>query len=351
MRSKLSRRNFLKLGAASLGTLAFSNFPYPQDERHFPTGRIGRVTHPVSVSVYKKPVDTSEILFQRYRDELLQIYYELTPPTGPDWNPVWYRVWGGYVHRKFIQDTKIQLNPVASSLPERGHQLCEVTVPYTQIYRYTQANGWEAFNRLYYETIHWAVGIDEGPDGKAWYRLFDEGKRLEYHVPGRHLRLIDDEEISPISPDLPHHHKRLELSIARQTLTAYEQDQPVFVARVSTGLPGKVPPEGTATPRGRFNVYSKMPSKHMGDLILSGNPDVYTLPGVPWTLFIHDTGIAFHGSYWHNNYGVPMSKGCINLRPQEAKWLFRWVLPLWPPVEGERKFWERTGFGTLVIVT
>jgi lipoprotein-anchoring transpeptidase ErfK/SrfK len=48
-------------------------------------------------------------------------------------------------------------------------------------------------------------------------------------------------------------------------------------------------------------------------------------------LYITDGGISFHGTYWHNDYGVPHSHGCINMTPQSAKWLYRWTLPSVPP--------------------
>jgi hypothetical protein len=351
MKKSISRRDFMKLGALSLSSLTFNAFPRPQDQYEYPVDKLGRVTHVNSISVHREPNDESEILFQLFRDELVNIYYEITPRTGPEWNPLWYRVWGGYIHSKYVQETKIRLNPVAASLPEAGRQISEVTVPFTQLYRYSSQRGWEANNRLYYETTHWVMGVDEGPDGEAWYRIYDEGARVDYHVPAPHLRLIPDEEITPISPELRHQDKRINISLARQTVTCYENDQVVFEVKVSTGIPGKNPPEGTNTPRGRWNVYSKMPSKHMGDIILTGAPDVYTLPGVPWTVFFEHTGVAFHGAYWHNNFGVPMSQGCVNMRPPDAKWLFRWTLPLWPPVEGDRRFWERTGYGTTIVVT
>jgi lipoprotein-anchoring transpeptidase ErfK/SrfK len=40
--------------------------------------------------------------------------------------------------------------------------------------------------------------------------------------------------------------------------------------------------------------------------------------------FFHTTGVSFHGTYWHDNFGAPMSQGCVNMRIADARWLFRW---------------------------
>ena len=53
----------------------------------------------------------------------------------------------------------------------------------------------------------------------------------------------------------------------------------------------------------------------------------FDLPGVPWVCYISWTGVSFHGTYWHNNYGTPQSHGCINLTPEAAKWVYRWCEP------------------------
>ncbi len=45
-------------------------------------------------------------------------------------------------------------------------------------------------------------------------------------------------------------------------------------------------------------------------------------------MFFHEAGYAFHGTYWHDNLGTPMSRGCVNMRIEDAKWLFRWVRPI-----------------------
>ncbi len=69
------------------------------------------------------------------------------------------------------------------------------------------------------------------------------------------------------------------------------------------------------------------------------------LPGVPWTAFFAEGGYAIHGAYWHNNFGAPMSRGCINLRPADAQWIYRWITPL-----ATTEDWEARGYGTRVTV-
>jgi lipoprotein-anchoring transpeptidase ErfK/SrfK len=136
--------------------------------------------------------------------------------------------------------------------------------------------------------------------------------------------------------------KRIEISISEQTLTAFEGDDIVLHTTISSGAltPNK------KTPSGEFRIGSKMPSKHMGDGQVTTDIYAYELLGVPWCCFFElDKGIATHGTYWHNNFGYPMSSGCINMRNHEAKWLFRWATPNGGPHE-----WTRTGFGTRVSV-
>ena len=142
-----------------------------------------------SVSIYSRPSDKSTILYQRFRDELINIYDEIISPDGPGYNPVWYRVFGGYVHSAYLQRVKVRLNPVAASIPEKRGQLAEVSVPMTQTMRFLDYNKtWDPVYRLYYSSTHWVKGIDEGPDGTPWYRLHDELNELEYHAPAIHFR-------------------------------------------------------------------------------------------------------------------------------------------------------------------
>lgn len=350
----MTRRRFLKYSAVGLGNLVFgfSNLafrPFSDWKTETDFGEVARVTIK-SISVYSKPSDKSRILYQRYRDELVNIYAEIISEDGPGYNPLWYRVWGGYVHSAYLQRVKVRLNPVITDIPNKSGQLAEVTVPLTQTMRYLPyQKTWEPLYRLYYGSTHWVKGIDPGPDGLLWYRLHDELNEVEYHVQAEHLRFVAPEEFSPISSNVDPFDKHIEVKIATQTLTAYEKDKAVFTTKVSTGIPdqrnipGLIP---TDTPTGEFRVYSKMPSKHMGDGQLTSDLDAYELPGVPWTTFFAPNGVAFHGTYWHNNFGMTMSHGCVNMRTEEAKWIFRWTTPIAKP-----ETWEQTGYGTRVIVS
>lgn len=351
MAKNFNRRDFLKLSFLGLGTLALADFPPPHDLFSTPRNLIGRVTVDRVAPIYKEPKFHSGIVRYTRQDELLNIYYELNAPDGPAYNPVWYRVWGGYIHSAYVQRTQFIYNQVIDQIPETG-QLAEITIPYTQAYTYSSADGWLPIYRLYFQTTHWVTDIVQGPASIPLYEITSEiDSALRYYLPAMHMRFIPDEELSPISPTLPYEAKKIVVNLTQQRLTAYENDNIVYEARISSGLPGKEVPDGTRTPRGKFHITSKMPSKHMGSIRASGAPDNYILPGVPWTsFFIFETGVAFHGTFWHNNFGTPMSHGCINMRNEDAKWLFRWVTPVYTLPIKEKNKWDVRGYGTQVII-
>jgi hypothetical protein len=345
----ISRREFIKFGSAAITGITINPFPLAEDDDRYPIGTIGRITRD-SVSVFKEPNwQQAETVGYLFLNDLINLYYEITSPEGPPYNPKWYRVWNGYVHSAYIQRVKVRLNVTVDRLPESG-RLCEVSVPYTPIYQYKTHTGWQRKLMIFYGSTHWAIGVDEGPDGKAWYRLYDELREDEYHVSAPHLRIIADEEFSPISADVPPEEKHIEVHIQDQTLTAFEGDDVIYFTKVSTGQNKRPDPNGIPwnTPRGSFRISSKMPSKHMGVGNLAA--DGYDLPGVPWTQFFHETGVAFHGTYWHDNFGLQMSHGCVNMRSEEAMWLFRWTTPVFDPIIRDHSDWEKRGYGTLVKV-
>jgi hypothetical protein len=337
----LSRRNFMQLAALSLGSLAFN----PLGEKRQPTqprlGRVSGVGNILSVSIHKAPNEESVILYQRAKDDIINLYEEVESEFGPVYNPIWYRVWGGYVHRKWVIEVKHVLNPVTDTIHEDG-QLGEITVPFTRAMMYSSRNGWEPVYRLYYQTLHRIRDIITGPDGRPWYQLEDQLLKIKYAIPAEHMRVMDDSEFDPISPNVPPEEKRVEISISMQTLTAFEGDQIVYHTEVSSGA---LTPT-RKTPSGNFVIDPKHPSKHMGNGQVTSDIYAYELVGVPWNCFFEwEGGIATHGTYWHNNFGTPMSRGCVNMRNQDAKWLFLWSTPQAGPHD-----WVVNGYGTRVSV-
>ena len=125
------------------------------------------------------------------------------------------------------------------------------------------------------------------------------------------------------------------MDLTDQRLTAYQGDTPVFQATVSTGLPN------TPTVVGQFRIYWKLTASDMA------GPGYY-LPGVPYTMYFH-AGYALHGTYWHSNFGQPMSHGCVNLHTEDAKWLFDWADPALPAGARHARSSDANP-GTLVVV-
>jgi LysM repeat protein len=99
--------------------------------------------------------------------------------------------------------------------------------------------------------------------------------------------------------------------LSEQMAYAYEGGQLLRQSRVSTGLPG------TPTVTGEFQIYVKYQAQ------LMTGPGYY-LPNVPYVMYFYQ-GYGLHGTYWHSNFGQPMSHGCVNLPTPEAEWLFGWA--------------------------
>lgn len=136
------------------------------------------------------------------------------------------------------------------------------------------------------------------------------GQRLA--IPGRGSATATSSPASAPSPvSAPTSGKWIDVNIATQSLVAYEGQQPVYWATVSTGL------YRTPTPKGRFRIYGKVRSTTMS------GPG-YRFPNVPYVMSFYGN-YTIHGTYWHNNFGQPMSHGCVNMRTSDAQWLYNWA--------------------------
>jgi lipoprotein-anchoring transpeptidase ErfK/SrfK len=103
----------------------------------------------------------------------------------------------------------------------------------------------------------------------------------------------------------------IDVDLTNQRVSAYEGDVVVNSFIVSTGT------WLTPTVTGKYKIYVKIRSGNM-------HGPGYFLPDVPYIMYFHN-GYGLHGTYWHNNFGTPMSHGCVNLRTEEAGWLFNWA--------------------------
>jgi lipoprotein-anchoring transpeptidase ErfK/SrfK len=107
----------------------------------------------------------------------------------------------------------------------------------------------------------------------------------------------------------------IDVNLTTQTLVAYEGERPVFSSLISSGM-WQFP-----TVMGQYRTYIKYPSQNMSGYHLGYN---YYLPGVPYVMYFFED-YAIHGTYWHNNFGTPMSHGCVNMSTADAGWLYNWA--------------------------
>ena len=103
----------------------------------------------------------------------------------------------------------------------------------------------------------------------------------------------------------------IDVNLSEQRVYAYEGDVVVNSFLVSTGV------AETPTVTGEYQIYVKVRIQDMS------GPGYY-LPDVPWVMYFYEE-YGFHGTYWHNNFGTPMSRGCVNMRIEDAAWLYDWA--------------------------
>lgn len=149
--------------------------------------------------------------------------------------------------------------------------------------------------------------------------------------PNEEIAYFEGQKIIPFLAQLPELESRvmgaasedkwIEVNLSKQKLTAWEGNKIFFETPISSG-------KWYPTPTGEFNIWSKFKYTKME----GGNPGTntyYYLPNVPYTMYFHQ-GFGLHGTYWHNNFGQPMSHGCVNLPTVAAEKLFYWTGPSLP---------------------
>ena len=326
----LDRREFLNFSALGLASLAlptrlvserFLNFDGPREG-----DLLGRVIFP-NYALHEVPDSDSPLVDTLDQDSLWKITGAMVGAEDESRNRIWYELDGrGYAHSRRIQPVKRRFNDPAKNIPEDGC-LGEITVPFVDAYNSMEVGRSIAY-RFYYATTFWILKRLTDTEGAVWYQLLDDRNYGVFYIPAYFMRLVPASELTPISPDVPPEDKRILVDLASQTVTAYESDKVVFMSRVSTGV--RLREGGFATPRGFYRTTRKRPCRHMANPA-NAYGSGFDLPGVPWVTYFTSDGVAFHGAYWHNDFGVPHSHGCINMTPLAAKWLYRWSTPSVPP--------------------
>jgi lipoprotein-anchoring transpeptidase ErfK/SrfK len=335
-----SRRDFLKLSALGLGGLALrplGGFAAPPAFPEFP--HLGRVAVG-KVDVMTRPDWDSQVSSVLYQDAVVEWLREVVGRVPYRTNQRWVETPIGYIWSPHLQPVRNQPNLPLSALPDTSlgpGMWCEISQPYANLLLDNPPARSPALKetlelglppRLYYSQVVWVDRVRVDEQGQTWYRVNEKyGSYGDiYWARADAFRPITAEEIEPIHPEAEE--KRVVVDVTYQTLSCFEGRREVFFARVSTGAlfdawGNRV--DVWATPAGNFPIWRKLVSLHMSGGTTGGGWD---LPGVGWVSLFVGSGVAVHATYWHSNFGEPMSRGCINARPEDARWVFRWTAPV-----------------------
>jgi hypothetical protein len=334
----LSRREFLKLSSLAFGAALLP--PIPLEEGPRQAKLLGR---PIYMNnVYDRPSLNARQVGIIPAESIFSIFATVKSEDNY-YNRTWYETQRGYVHSASVQPVRWQLNQPVKQVLDDGF-LGEITVPYT-LARNGPGSNYNTAARYYYSTTYWITQAQADDDGVTWYQSLDDRTQISYWVRGEHVRRVTAAEMAPISPSVAD--KRIEVNLEKQTFTCLENGSVVLATLCSTGpyLRTENGQRIFGTPTGDWFVTRKRPTRHMAGDDLAAD-DFFDLPGVPWVSYFHWWGVSIHGTYWHNDYGRPRSHGCVNLRPEDAKWVFRWTTP-----RASINTPETKGDGTPVIVS
>ena len=359
LRRNLTRRDFLKLSGLSIGAMAFrpvlfkriDTLQLPKRLAEFPDSEvIGRVTDP---GIFLRSTPSNEagmdtVIQSLEADTLLEWNQEVVGRViGGLSNQKYVETPLGYVYGSVIQPTRNIPNTPITEIPAgKSGFWAEVTVPYVDLTHEGRISSpWLQdhilYNfppRLYYGQVVWIDRI-RSDNGFVEYRWNEDANGRGYGYGGSYgeyfwgdgagFKVLYDEDVATINPDVDPEEKTMRLNLDYQTLSCYEAGREVYYCRVSTGIKFTIDYSGEdvdySTPPGTLLTHWKIISKNMTAGEEEGGSG-YSTPAVPWCVYIQG-GIAIHGAFWHNAFGEPRSHGCVNVRPEDAKWIFRWSMP------------------------
>jgi len=337
----------LKLAALGLGSISMRSLPLSWLEKglwlpEFPDAeRLGRVAVGM-VELKQRPEPESPTLGVLYEDAVLPWLRQVSGarPAYIFNNQRWLETPQGFIYGPYVQPVYNRPNLPVEELPasSRGPGMwVEVTVPYVDAIMdkaEPSSNSWVEAKldqglplRFYYSQTFWVDAIKQDSQGRFLYRVnpnYYGGVDLLWAA-AEAFRPITTQELSPINPEATD--KSVVVDVTHQTLSCIEGSNEVYFCRVSTGakydMYGNVV-DKWATPVGNHRVTRKYISLQMSGGTTGAG---YDLPGIAWTSIFATGGVAIHSTFWHHNYGDPVSHGCVNCLPEDAKWVFRWSSP------------------------
>jgi hypothetical protein len=280
----LSRREFLKLGAAGMGALLLSKTKaasasyFNLDD--FPkSDKLGRLFH--TFDIKSKPDVESSTVQTLFEDNVVNLYRDVlgTGDSRGFRSKTWYETDGGYIYAPNVQPVKNLINQPLSVLPTYGAQpgfWAEVTVPYVDL----QLAGENPQSpllveimenkqtpRFYYSQVLWIDNLKTNDNGDVIYHVLEKHGSYgdTFWADGKAFKPLTPEDLAPINPDVAD--KKIIVNLNQQSISCYEGSNEILYAVVSTGAKdysGNYV-EAWATPTGDyFAVNRKFISLHMG---------------------------------------------------------------------------------------
>ena len=352
----ISRRDFLKMIGGTAMTAMFRplnkiNLGLPQE---FPVSdHLGRITEQMDYRSEPR-VDSYTLLNKQALTDDVVILNREVVAASPDFNfpniQRWFETPDGFLFAGHVQPVKNNPNEPLKKLPDNVPGFWgEITVPYAVLTidnppaRAPWLNDVIARGgvpRLYYSQIVWIDQIKVGDSNQILYRFEENGGRPAdatggsygdiFWIDAKAIRPLTPDDVSPIHPDVDPSIKKIIVDTTRNvnTLTCFEGDQEVYFCRCSPGAKfnsdGNLVDNWTTAP-GEYITQWKTVSIHMSG---GASGAGYDTPAVSWANFFDSQdGMAIHAAFWHNLFGEQVSHGCVNVTPEDAKWIFRWTSP------------------------
>ena len=315
----------------------------PSLKQEFPAfDHLGRVAVGL-VDIKARPDYDAPTIGTYYEDAIVPWLREVIGPWPFRNNQRWVETEEGFIWGPNIQPVKNLPNQPIREFPEGMDGLwVEVSVPLVDaiLDNPPSRSSWWTLQtiknlppRFYYSQILWIDQIDEDNNGQIWYRINERyGNPGDlFWAPAEAFRPLSKAEILPISPEVENKQIVVDVSDSRQTLSCFEEGREVFYCRISSGkVPNTTPLTGVGSDG--FHIWRKLHSVQMSG---GTNQAGWMIPGIGWVSFFYLEGVAIHSTFWHNNFGEPSSHGCINVAPDDAKWIFRWASPVAPFTVGD----------------